>query len=623
MRADGRHAPTAVGRAVAAVLTAGLVGAVPPATAQAMSDATTAAEPIPASRAAGYSLDIEGPEAATALLTAHLDLARFRESVAAEGISGNELDRLVAAAAEQARALLRTAGWFSAEVTAVREPPPPGSTMPRVRITVVPGPQARVVAWQLRTAGDFDERLRTDDRFSLDTWVSVLRDWPLRPGDVFTQTAWSRTKDGVLATMRARGYPAATLRDTRAEVDVARAEVRLSGTVDSGTLYRLGPVRVEGLRRFGPASVLNLVDWGPGAEYTEKRLLDLQERLTKVGLFDGATVEIDTDPAQSQAAPVTVRVREATMQQATLGGGFSANTGPRVSLEHTHRRAFGRDWIVRNRLQLGRDERSWEGSAISHPLAGQYRALVSGRLEWLDAGDSIQWSRQYRVGGSLDTERIERLFFGELLQSSTRSALGVRSASALSGSYHLVWRDVDSVLLPTEGETANMQAGAGYALSDAAPNGLFARAYGRFALYRPIGDVWYFTGRLELGHVQAREAVQLPDALLFQAGGDESVRGYAYRSLGPERQGVTGSGRVLGTISVEIARPVSRRLPSVWGAAFIDAGQAADRWSDLRPVVGVGVGVRWRSPVGPLRVDVAWGEAVRRLRLHVSVGIAY
>jgi translocation and assembly module TamA len=123
--------------------------------------------------------------------------------------------------------------------------------------------------------------------------------------------------------------------------------------------------------------------------------------------------------------------------------------------------------------------------------------------------------------------------------------------------------------------------------------------------------------------VFASDRVGVPDTLLFRAGGDESVRGYAYRTLGPIVNGVVTSGRVTATGSVEIARPISPKRPQFWWAAFIDAGQAANRWSELHPAFGYGVGLRWRSPVGPLRIDLAYGEEVRKLRMHLSVGIAF
>jgi translocation and assembly module TamA len=75
--------------------------------------------------------------------------------------------------------------------------------------------------------------------------------------------------------------------------------------------------------------------------------------------------------------------------------------------------------------------------------------------------------------------------------------------------------------------------------------------------------------------------------------------------------------------SIEIARPISPKRPQFLWAAFLDAGQAANQWTDLSPVLGYGLGLRWRSPVGPLRMDLAYGHEVRKLRMHLSVGIAF
>jgi len=149
------------------------------------------------------------------------------------------------------------------------------------------------------------------------------------------------------------------------------------------------------------------------------------------------------------------------------------------------------------------------------------------------------------------------------------------------------------------------------------------RLYTRLTWYQTLGSAWYGNARLEVGQVLTRNVIGVPDTLLFRAGGDDSVRGYGYRTLGPTVDGVTTGGRNLLTGSVEIARPISAKSPAYWWAAFIDAGNAADRWTDLKPVFGYGLGLRWRSPVGPLRVDVAYGQEERRARLHLSVGIAF
>jgi translocation and assembly module TamA len=118
--------------------------------------------------------------------------------------------------------------------------------------------------------------------------------------------------------------------------------------------------------------------------------------------------------------------------------------------------------------------------------------------------------------------------------------------------------------------------------------------------------------------------VAVPYTLLFRTGGDDTVRGYPYQGLGPsDASGNAVGARVLGVGSVELARPFLRRLPSLWGAAFVDAGNAAPRWQGFDPALGYGVGVRWRSPVGALRLDLAYGQRLHRVRLHFSVGITF
>jgi translocation and assembly module TamA len=153
--------------------------------------------------------------------------------------------------------------------------------------------------------------------------------------------------------------------------------------------------------------------------------------------------------------------------------------------------------------------------------------------------------------------------------------------------------------------------------------GPFGRVHGRLTWYKPLGGDWYSITRIEAGHLFARDRVGIPDTLLFRAGGDDSVRGYAYRSLGPVVDGVVTSGRLMMTASAEVARPISPKYPAFWWAAFVDAGDAANRWSEIHPALGYGLGLRWRSPVGPLRLDLAYGERVKKARVHLSVGIAF
>ena len=578
---------------------------------------------------AEYRVAVQAPDTLRTLLTTYLDLARFQNAPATEGITAAELERLVRAAPAQARSLLETAGYFSADVK-VERGPTQGGALPLLRVIVEPGPQARVAAFALDVHGALDDALRRGDAAAVEELATLRRQWPLQPGSAFRQGAWTDAKNNTLAQLRARGYAAASWSETHARVDAPDNSVALSVTVESGPLFLIGEIRIEGLERYDAEAVRKLAYFEPGTPYTEKTLLDFQERVQKVGLFEGAAVELDASPETASAAPVLVKLKELPLQQATAGVGYSANTGPRLTFEHTQRRVFGSRWVAKNKFELGAELKSWEGELISHPLDGLYRNLVAGAASSLRSANQVLNAWSTRVGRTQDTPRIERLYFFELTQARLEGDLIGNSASAASYNYHWVYRDIDSVLLPTRGLTTSAQAAAGYAqghqtllgATDSA-RGPFARLYVRMTWYRPLGDAWYATLRGEAGQVFTNNVIGIPETLLFRAGGDDSVRGYAYRTLGPTTSGVVSSGRTLLTASAEIARPISAGYPAFWWAAFVDAGNAADRLTDLHLALGYGVGVRWRSPVGPLRVDLAYGQETRKVRAHLSIGIAF
>jgi len=228
------------------------------------------------------------------------------------------------------------------------------------------------------------------------------------------------------------------------------------------------------------------------------------------------------------------------------------------------------------------------------------------------------------VGLLREGERLERMQYVEFETASVTANAGdkVSDASAYSATAQWIYRDVDSQTLPTRGSTTLLQLTLGRSYSALQEKGFFGRAYARSTWYWPLPAGWYATVRGEAGQVFAREQVSVPDTLLFRAGGDESVRGYAYRSLGVVTDGVVTGGRVMFTSSVEVARPILARLPALWGAVFVDAGDAASSADKLDPRVGYGVGLRYRSPVGPLRLDIAHGQQLQDWRIHFSVGIS-
>lgn len=571
----------------------------------------------------GVKIEVIAPTALKQLLERHLDLVRLGR-IERDDVDDTEWARLIDASPAQVRELLQTEGYFSPLVRIERTPGRGSGQADEVRLTVEPGLRAKVIRVTLESEGGLERGASAADPYATSVLAQLRRQWELPVGSDFRNPDWNAAKVAALARLRAAGYATAIWSGTGADVNVERNEVRLFLVVDSGPLFRLGDLQIEGLAAQDPQTVLNLSYTQRGVPVTETLLLDFQERLQKSGLFETVSVTLDPDPAQADRANVQVRLREAPLQIYTFGLGFSANTGQRASVEHLYRRVFGLPVSSKLKIEVGQLRQAWNAEISGRPDERLYRNLVGGAVDRLVSDNDVVLSQRLRLGRTQDTQRVERLFYAEAERSSRRTNAGDRNdAVALSLNFHGGWRDLDSVILPTLGETLAIQVGAGQSSGTDANRGIFGRLYGRLTVYRPLGRAWYGQARLEVGRVLLGKRMVVPESMKWRVGGDESVRGYGFRSLGPIVDGAVGSGATLYTSSLEVARPIFDSMPSLWGAVFIDAGHAASSVSSLRPVYGTGLGVRWRSPVGPLRVDWAYGSETRKGRFHFSVGIAF
>lgn len=573
-----------------------------------------------------WRLDIEAPKALRNLLRTYLDLARFQSEPQAgsDQINLVELRRLVVSAPEQARSLIEAEGYFSANIT-TRVTDATDSQPMVVLLTVDSGPRTTVKKVQIIFEGELDERLASDNEQAKELVQSLNETWALPEGQVFRQAEWSASKNATLAKLRAQGYPTASWSGTSVTVDAETKEATLFLVADSGPAFFFGDIQVEGLKSQPASAITHLSPFKRGAPYKEAQLVDLQDRIQKINLFDSVFVSTDVDPTSASAVPVVVQVHEMPLQQATVGVGISSDTGPRVSLEHLHRQPFGLNWQAKTKAQIGRDESNLQLDLTSHPWEGRRRGLISSQFTYqIDDAHAINTSQRLRVGRLREGERMERTDYLEFQHAKVTSEAGltVSEASSLAGTTQWIFRDVDSQVLPTRGTTTTVSVTGGQTFSTLESSGTFGRAYARLTGYLTLPADWYATARGEWGQVIADDQVSVPDTLLFRAGGDESVRGYAYRSLGVQAEGVVIGGRSLATGSVELAHPLMKSMPNLLGAVFVDAGDAAGHPSDLHVNWGYGAGLRWRSPVGPLKLDAAYGREVRQWRMHFSVGIS-
>lgn len=413
-----------------------------------------------------WKLKIEAPDGLDDLLRSYLDLARFQSQdqvgPSENVVSRSELRRLVAAAPEQARALLEAEGYFNADVRVSMTQEVEGQPQ-FISITVVPGNKATIDKVQMVFEGELDNRLGNADAQAQALVDELAADWSLGRGQAFRQALWTQAKNTTLATLRSQGYVTATWSGTSATVDAQANTARLFLVADSGPAFSYGELRVEGLKHQPESAIRNLMSFRVGDPYRERQVLDFQERVQKLNLFESVFVNVSDDPAQASAAPVTVKLREMPLQQATLGAGVSSDTGPRVSVEHLHRLLWGYPVQAKSKVQLGRDESLVQSDLTSHPRPGGKRWLGAFQFaRQIDDDEAVTLSGRVRAGQSDEGDRLERILYAEYqrAQVTSEGGLKISEASALTVMQQWLWRDLDSLILPTTGLTANVQVGA-------------------------------------------------------------------------------------------------------------------------------------------------------------------
>jgi len=572
-----------------------------------------------------FELQIEAPAPLDAFLLRHAELQRLRHL---PDLSRPELERLLQQAPDNLRDLLATQGYFAPTVHIdwIER----GADVALVRIRVEPGTPTRVWQWQLRIEGDACTHPLADQ-----VCQQIEAGWGLPVGQVFTQAAWSNAKAGALRLLTQRLYPRARIAHSLADIDPETHQAHLHLVLDSGAPHFFGPIEVEGALRHDAELARRLVRLAgvrPGLAYDAQRLLAAQQRLLDSGYYASAFVLLDPESADPLAQPVLVRVREVLLQQVVAGIGTSTDHGLRLSLEYTHQRLPVIGWRGVTRLLTERDTTS-VGQELWAPVDERgWQWIASGLAQQQRDPGRRTDSEQLRLGRSESDLRLERSLFVQYDQSRSHdlgAAQDVTSARALSANFAWSRNNFDDPSNPRRGHGLAAELGAGVTLAAQRLPYVRARLRGQ-ALWPLTADphgASRLVSRWDVGAIWAATDAPIPDSQRFLAGGSHSVRGYAQREIGVARASGNGvdAGRLLVAASLEWLRPIAwGEQPRAWESAlFVDAGAVADRLSDLQARIGIGAGLRFNSPVGPLQADLAYGLDNRRWNLHLSVGFTF
>lgn len=521
-------------------------------------------------------------------------------------VSEPQARRLLVPAENEIRLALEAHGFYEATATGRLET---ASGRLRAIFDVTPGKPVLVETSDVRIEGDVD-RLPEVQR--------ALREFVPRLRQRLDHEQYETSKSAIQTALGEAGFLGAELRTHRVEVTTATHSAAIDLSWDSGPRYRLGEARFSEAQ-FSSEFLQRFVGWQPGDYFSGEKLIDLQRQLVQADYF--ASVIVQPRVAKDGDTIVPVDVDLSPAKRTIYTGSFyaSTDTGPGVKLGLERRWINSRGHKFRGTVDVAQRLQAAELS-YGIPLPGRNR-------------HSFNFGASYRDETTdSSVSRTEKLVANETREwrGFTRT-LGVQF---LSGDFEIGSERGNSTLLFAEGGLNRSRSndpafptrgysvffGGRVAPASAVASTTFAEIGFRAKWVRGIGSRSRVLLRGGAGAMEVDDFDQLPPELRFFCGGDRSIRGFDFQAIGS----VNSAGDVIGgNNKIEGSIEVDHYFDSAWGAAaFVDAGDAF-RGNDFSLNVGAGLGVRWKSPVGVLRLDFAYPVHTRldgSFRIHLTMG---
>lgn len=569
--------------------------------------------------------------------------------------------RLEGEVVRRTREAMRVYGYYEPRVRSrLDEQDPPR----HVDLAIDPGPQVVIEVLDIRLEGEAAE----DEPFR-----DTVDAFPLAEGDPLQHAPWDRMRNRLANLALERGYFDWSFTDRRMEVRPFDESARLYLTLDSGRRYAFGDIAIRG-SHIVEDRLRNMAPFEPGGPYLAGQVALYAQRLGQTNWFSSVSVrprldarrelalapatlgwwnavategeatlpqapsrqtEMVSGPRLSATAlaaaarlhaperpsmPVDVVLAPADRHQFETGIGYATDVGPRLHF------GWNQPWINRYGHSLDHDffisqpEQRLTGTyllPLDNPLRDQYRFQYGLRHRDNEDTRSNEATVELARRWEFDNRWVQTLFVRATYEDFTQ---GGEAESVFIYYPGVSWSRTRTrdPRFPTWGDRQRIT----FEYSDTSwgSGADFLRMTGNTEWIRMLGDDLRFVTRLAMGAIETSDFSQVPPSLRFFTGGDRSVRGYGFETLAPRNEeGLLRGGQQMLAGSVELQRRVTGNW---WGAAFVDSGDAFDDWWPETLNTGAGLGVRWISPVGPVRFDIAhpFDDEENSWRLHFAIG---
>lgn len=440
---------------------------------------------------------------------------------------------------------------------------------------------------------------------------------PLKHNTVLDQRQYDETKQKLQNLAASRGYFNAQFTEHKIVVDMDSYESDVVLRFDSGPRFLYGQIRLNATKP-KPELLQRFITFKHGDPYSVDALIDLQAAYNDTDYFESVDIAPQTADIVGDQVPIEINLLPRTKRRYNLGAGYGTDTGVRARV--------GLDAPLVNE-EGHRYDASLLTSQIKDSITTHYR--IPGEnprtdekvvtASYTDEETKTASSEAYMVGYSSAYARgAWRETWSVAYQEERFSVADDKGQTTLlmpGISWHRIWGGSKLYTRKGESLSLDLRVASTYLLSDVD----FRQAKAHFKFIRGVGVYGRFISRISAGAIFANEFAEIPSSVRFFAGGDNSVRGYKFNTLGPEDdKGEVTGGRRLTVASAEY----EHNLFGNWdGAVFYDIGNAIDSLSE--PLMrGAGVGIRWRSPVGPMRFDYAQALSLpgRPWEYHINLG---